>query len=155
MHPLWWCQKLCLCMTSWKDWLSILFPQKKKALWGGSFAHVGRIKLPARLTVITRTEVEKGCTLGICNYACMVLCNAMKKPRHLLGCLHFVDSDEYWDFEENESEREKIESERECRVGSVKRRLPWIQFPAIRAQSISKSPSLQVHLFYCDALQWI
>ena len=25
-------------------------------------------------------------------------------------------------------------------MGSVKRRLPWIQFPAIRAQSISKSP---------------
>ena len=70
----------------------------------------------------------------------MVLCKAMKKPRHIQGCLHFLDSDEYQDFEKNESEREKIESERECRVGSVKRRLPWIQFPAIRAQSISKSP---------------
>ena len=37
---------------------------------------MGRIKLPARLTVITPTEVEKGCTLGI--YVCMVLCKAMK-----------------------------------------------------------------------------
>ena len=37
-------------------------------------------------------------------------------------------------------DKENNEYGRECREGLVKRRLPWIQFPAIRAQSISKSP---------------
>ena len=46
-------------------------PAEEEGTLRGSLAHVGRIKLPARLTVITPTEVEKGCTLGKCMYGFM------------------------------------------------------------------------------------
>ena len=158
MHPLWWCQKLCPCLTSSEDWLSILFPQKKKALWGGSFAHVGRIKLPARLTVITPTEVGKGCTLGI--YVCMyyVWCYAKWwKSLDIFRAVSIFWSHmniktlrlwEEWIWKRKDWIRKRMQS------GSGKKA------PPVDSISCYKSPVhlkesialVQVHLFLCDAL---
>ena len=151
MHPRWWCQKLCPCVTSSEDWLSILFPQKKKALWGGSFAHVGRIKLPARLTVITPTEVEKGCTLGICMYGFMQRdekASALTGLSSFCGLRWILRLWEEWIWKRKDWIRKRMQSG----IGK--------KGPPVDSISCYKSPVhlkesialLQVHLFYCNTL---